>query len=271
MSQHDNHGSHDHGHHGHHIVPFKVYYATLAALIVFTVITVGASYIDFGRANFAVALGIATIKASLVMLFFMGLKYDNNLNRAVILSSFFALFLLILFSSTDLFTRPKPTPVKVTGSVPPPSVEEFNALIAGSDEQVARGKDLYNTNCLVCHGADGKGDGIGGAALNPKPRNFHSGASEWKNGSSAKSIFVTLAYGIPNSGMASYKALPVRDRLALVHYVRSLAGAAAEKTSKADDRLAQAMKDDGVGAGGANAPKATLPIDFAVERMSKPN
>jgi caa(3)-type oxidase subunit IV len=261
------HKHHD-SHHGHHIVPLKVYFLTLAALIVLTVVTVGASYIDFGRANFAVALSIATFKASLVMLFFMGLKYDNNLNRAFILSSFFALALLVFFTAVDLFSRLKPQPVKVVSAMAALSTDEFEKLMQSSPEQLAKGKEVYNVNCAVCHGADGKGDGVGGASLNPRPRNFHSAASEWKNGNSVKAIYVTLAYGINGGGMAAYKSLPVQDRLALAHYVQSFSSAP-EKKSKGDERFALAVKEDGIGAAGAaSAPKNPLPIDFAIERIS---
>lgn len=261
------HKHHD-SHHSHHIVPLKVYFITLAALIVLTVVTVGASYIDFGRANFTVALAIATFKASLVMLFFMGLKYDNNLNRAFILSSFFALALLIFFSAADLFSRPKPQPVKVVSAIAALSTEEFEKLMSSSPDQLAKGKELYNVNCAVCHGIDGKGDGVGGAALNPPPRNFHSAGSEWKNGNSMKAIYVTLAYGINGGGMASYKSLPVLDRLALAHYVQSF-NSSPEKKSKGDERFAVAVKEDGIGAdGAASAQKNPLPINFAIERIS---
>lgn len=271
--EHEQKHSHDHGspdHHGHHpLVPLSVYYTTLGALIVLTVVTVGASYIDFGKFNFLVAMAIACAKASLVMMFFMGLKYDNNLNRAFILSSFAALILLIVISASDLWTRPQETPVKVAAAAVL-SKEEFAALEKSTPELLARGKEVYDVNCAVCHGAGGNGDGVGGAALNPKPRNFHDPGSSWKNGSSKHGIYVTLAYGISGSGMASYQALPPADRWALVHYVRESFAKGGDATGKGDARFADAMKADGIGEGaGGGGAKASLPIDFAIERMLK--
>lgn len=259
----DNHG------HGHHVlVPLKVYFMTIGALILLTIVTVGASYLDFGStANVFVSLAIASTKAALVLMFFMGLKYDNNLNRAYILSSFAALMILIAISASDLWTRPHPRPVAVKSTVPPLTTEEFNALLGSTPEQVAHGKSLYEKNCATCHGVTGHGDGAGGASLNPKPRNFTGAPGEWKNGASTKAMYVTLAHGIPGSGMASYTALPPSDRVALIHYVHTFVGEV-PATSKADEQFAQALKDDGIGGAGAGA-KPTLPIDFAIDRMLK--
>ncbi len=259
---------HDHDkHHAHHVVPMKVYFITLGALLVLTVATVGASYFDFGKFNFFVSMGIATLKAALVMAFFMGLKWDTNLNRTFILSSFAALSLLIFFSASDLWTREKPIPVRVVSTAGPMSTEEFNTMMVSTPELVAKGHEIFQVNCAVCHGAEGKGDGAGGAALNPKPRNFHGPMSDWKNGSSTKSMYVTLANGIPNSGMASYKALAPEDRLALIHYVHTFTPEV-QAASAGDSAFAKAMADDGVGGAGGGGAKAALPIDFAIERST---
>jgi cytochrome c oxidase subunit IV len=64
--------------HTHHI-PFGVYAAVLATLLVLTVITVAVSRVDFGNMNLVVAMLIASIKAGIVGLFFMHLKYENPL------------------------------------------------------------------------------------------------------------------------------------------------------------------------------------------------
>lgn len=260
--------SHDsqHGAHGHHpLVPIPIYVYTLLALIVLTVLTVGASYMDFGKFNIVVNIGIATVKAALVMAFFMGLKYDNNLNRAFILSSFVALALLIVMSASDLWVRPKPLPVAVKAAASQISKDNLNSFIAGSPELVAKGKDLYNTNCAVCHGAGGHGDGAGGAALSPKPRDFTTDGNSWTFGNSAKSIYHTLHSGSPGTGMASYKSLMPEDRWALVHYVMSFSSGA--KVGKADAKADAEIEAELASAGGPAKP--TIPIEMAIEKVSQ--
>ncbi|MGE4159141.1 MAG: cytochrome C oxidase subunit IV family protein [Planctomycetota bacterium] len=92
-----------HGHDSaHHVVPVRVYVLTFAALLVLTAITVAASYVDFGGSlNIVVAMLIATVKVSLVMLFFMGLKYDRPLNSVIILSGFVFLFIFFMLTFVD--------------------------------------------------------------------------------------------------------------------------------------------------------------------------
>ena len=60
-----------------HIVPLKVYRRVLAILLVLTVITVVIAQFDFGNLNLVVAMVVASVKAALVALFFMHLKYEN--------------------------------------------------------------------------------------------------------------------------------------------------------------------------------------------------
>lgn len=89
-----------------------------------------------------------------------------------------------------------------------------------SQELIDKGKKLFSANCSSCHGADGKGDGPAGAALNPPPRNYTNKES-WKNGPTASGIFKTLQEGIPGSGMASYSYLSTEEKFALAEYIRS--------------------------------------------------
>ena len=91
-----------------------------------------------------------------------------------------------------------------------------------SNEVLARGKELYQGGtCTGCHGSEGRGDGAAGQYLNPKPRNFHL-LEGWTNGPQVAQIFITLTEGIIARGMPAVDTLPVSDRFALVHYVRSL-------------------------------------------------
>ncbi len=75
-------------------------------LLVFTGATAGVAFIDLGPFNIVVALGIATIKATLVVLFFMHVKYTHEkLTPLVVVSALFWLFLLLTLSMADYATR----------------------------------------------------------------------------------------------------------------------------------------------------------------------
>ncbi|MEK6555483.1 MAG: cytochrome c [Bdellovibrionota bacterium] len=85
---------------------------------------------------------------------------------------------------------------------------------------IAHGKKVFANNCAVCHGPEGKGDGPGGAALNPKPRNLVTGP--WKQGGDSISQYKTLQTGIPGTSMVSFKHLAKADRWALVQFIHSI-------------------------------------------------
>lgn len=95
------------GGHGqeHHIIPLKTYLQVFSILIVLTVVTVAAARVDFGAWNAVVAFAIATVKALLVLAYFMHLKYDNKLNRAMVASGVFFLIVLFFFCIADEVTR----------------------------------------------------------------------------------------------------------------------------------------------------------------------
>lgn len=88
-----------------HIVPFKTYFLVLISLLALTVITVGAAQIDFGALNAFFAMLIATIKAGLVLLYFMHLKYDDKIYGIIFGSAVFFVAVLFLFSKLDILTR----------------------------------------------------------------------------------------------------------------------------------------------------------------------
>jgi len=92
---------------GHHITPFATYVKVASALFVLTFLTVIAHHFNqtLGVLAAPVAFLIATIKAILVMLWFMHLKHDSVTNRVIFGAGFFFLALLLFFSGLDIWTR----------------------------------------------------------------------------------------------------------------------------------------------------------------------
>ena len=88
-----------------HIVPFKTYLNVLLVLLGLTAVTVLVSLVDFGILNLIISMGIATLKAVLVLMYFMHLKYDDKTYLAIFLSGVFFLIIIFLFSMMDILTR----------------------------------------------------------------------------------------------------------------------------------------------------------------------
>jgi cytochrome c oxidase subunit IV len=87
-----------HAHVG-HVVPVALLAGVLAILLVLTVVTVAATWIDLGSLGVWVALAIATVKATLVALYFMHLRYDRPFNGLILIG---ALLFVMLFVSLAL-------------------------------------------------------------------------------------------------------------------------------------------------------------------------
>ena len=92
-------------HHEEHVVGPKVYGLIFAALLILTASTVGASYLEMGAFNVVVALAIACIKAVLVVLFFMHVKYSSRLTKLTVAAGLFTFMVLITMSMTDYISR----------------------------------------------------------------------------------------------------------------------------------------------------------------------
>lgn len=88
-----------------HIVPRTVYFAVFTALIVLTATTTAVSFMDLGPWNTVVALGIAFLKATLVVLFFMHVKYSPRLTQITIAGGLFWLAIMIVLTLSDFMTR----------------------------------------------------------------------------------------------------------------------------------------------------------------------
>jgi cytochrome c oxidase subunit 4 len=88
-----------------HVSPKTTYYAIFGSLMVLTAITVFVSFINLGALNFPVALGIAILKATLVILFFMHVKYSSKMTKLICGSAFFFLFVLFGLTLSDYLSR----------------------------------------------------------------------------------------------------------------------------------------------------------------------
>jgi mono/diheme cytochrome c family protein len=91
--------------------------------------------------------------------------------------------------------------------------------VANAD-MAKHGAVVFKANCAICHGNEGKGDGPGGAALNPKPRNLVEGP--WKKGGGYIGWFTVLQNGLEGTAMVSWKHLKKEDRWALVQFIDSI-------------------------------------------------
>lgn len=95
-----------HAHHAHalaHVASAKSLLGTFGALAFLTVLTVAASHLNLGNVDLVIAMVIATIKATLVALFFMHLRHERVFNIVVFLSAFAFVSIFISFALMDVF------------------------------------------------------------------------------------------------------------------------------------------------------------------------
>jgi cytochrome c oxidase subunit IV len=95
-----------------HVTPLWIYIATWLALMALTAITVGVSYLNLGAANLAIALIVATTKATIVALFFMHLRWDLRFHSIIFTFSVIFLFIFIWFTMYDTETRGRADPIQ---------------------------------------------------------------------------------------------------------------------------------------------------------------
>ena len=88
-----------------HIAPVKLYVGIFLTLMVLTAITVVVAYVNLGELNKVVALGIASVKATLVILYFMHVKYSSQLTKLVVGAGFFFLIVMLGLTMTDYASR----------------------------------------------------------------------------------------------------------------------------------------------------------------------
>ena len=88
-----------------HISSVPFYVAVFVGLLLLTLATVGQSYVDLGKANLIFVILIATMKASLVVTFFMHLKWDNKFNALIFLSTIFFIGVFFAYTLNDTDKR----------------------------------------------------------------------------------------------------------------------------------------------------------------------
>src|SRR3954463_9161905 len=88
-----------------HVSPKSTYYAIFGALMVLTGLTVAVAFRHLGALNFPVAIGIAITKATLVVLFFMHVKYSSKLVKMIVVMAFFFLLVMFALTLTDYMSR----------------------------------------------------------------------------------------------------------------------------------------------------------------------
>jgi cytochrome c oxidase subunit 4 len=94
------HDDHDHG--IAHVAPRKVLLGTFGVLMVLTIVTVLATRVDFGsQMNLVIAMGIATVKATFVAMYFMHLRYDKPFHVIVIVGGLLAAMLFVGIAVLD--------------------------------------------------------------------------------------------------------------------------------------------------------------------------
>jgi mono/diheme cytochrome c family protein len=147
---------------------------------------------------------------------------------------------------------------------------DLATLLKPTPELIAKGKTLYSVNCASCHGPQGFGDGPAALALNPKPRNYHG--TYWKFGGGVARIVQTISTGSPGTGMAAFTNIPLEDRFALAHFVRTFEVKPLEDTP-ADLAWLGPIGGSGGGSapgaalGGPPKPGPTIPIELALRLL----
>jgi cytochrome c oxidase subunit 4 len=137
-----------------HISPKSTYYAIFGALMVLTAITVWVAYQHLGVMNFPVAISIAFFKASLVVLFFMHVKYSSKLTKLLVGSTFFFLAALFGLTMTDYLSRgwqTSPRGTTTAGMLPRLAAAAMPELPAATEQALANPQPLFEATCGSCH------------------------------------------------------------------------------------------------------------------------
>ena len=95
----------EHSEHSEHVTGIPIYLMVFMALLVLTAVTVFVAFQDLGPLNDIVAMAIAVLKGTLVVLYFMHVRHSTRLSKIVVLAGFLWLAILVGITLSDYFTR----------------------------------------------------------------------------------------------------------------------------------------------------------------------
>lgn len=108
-----------------------------------------------------------------------------------------------------------------TGAHRHPAAEKLKNPVAADATSIAAGSKAYAKHCSECHGDTGKGDGMMGDDLDPKPPDLTD--ADWKHGSSDGEIFTVIQHGVKGTGMKAFaRKLTAHQTWDVVNYIRSV-------------------------------------------------
>ena len=144
----------------------------------------------------------------------------NNISHTRIFYVLSSIFIILIFVAADYNDNNESSFELVQDGdwKAPSAVDKLVNPIKELKKALQEGKNLYSTQCVICHGENGEGDGIAGMGLTPRPANL---TSEKFKKQSDGAIFWKLTAGRPP--MASYAEIfSAEQRWQLVVYLRSL-------------------------------------------------
>ena len=155
---------------------------------------------------------------------------------------------------------------EVIADINKPVVMEV-ALDPESDDIVDRGglidaaNTIYMTNCLACHGPNGRGQ----ADTGEKDARDFTNLQDWKQGTKVTEIWRTISQGVPGTNMRSFSHLPAWDRFALAHVVASFYEGA-DRVADTPEEIEKLKVDFQLDK--AYEPRETIPVEEAMQAIA---
>jgi len=145
-------------------------------------------------------------------------KQNKMKTTKILISTAFTSLLFLVLVSFVKAPKNDYTTVQQKKWVAPTSADKIVNPLKGDITSLKNGKKFFKMVCAVCHGVKGKGDGIGGSGLTPKPANL---TSEIFQSQSDGAIFWKITEG--KSPMPNYKSsLKEKNRWQIINYLRTL-------------------------------------------------